>query len=141
MKHLKRYNESFSERMTTEEINIMLDTIEDIFLDIKDDGFRLDYSGTVLNLSITKPKQTVLGDMGVKFNVSDISNTDIHLYNYLSTINKLDFVSMELISNGLNKHSITIDELISQDNLYKQWRSIDRFVMKYNESFLKKKNI
>lgn len=135
MKYLRRYNESHSERMTESEINTMIDTIEYIFLDIKDDGFKLDYSGVLLNITISKPKDTILGSMGVQFNLNEIIGVVKHLYNYLSSIEKISLNNMKIQTGGLG-NNITIDEIESFDPT-KYNPNINRFTMTFDEKYYK----
>ncbi len=122
MKYLKKYNESL---MSKDEVNEIIDTIEDIFADIKDDGFVIEYTkdefqelGThacYLNLSISKPKSTMVGNMPTKFKLTDVSNTVEHLYNYLVSIDKLRFLKIATVISGLS-YNLPIDRLKSLDN-------------------------
>lgn len=115
MKYLKKYNESL---MSKDEVNEIIDTIEDIFADIKDDGFVIEYTKDefqelgYLNLSISKPKSTMLGN---RFKLTDVSNTVEHLYNYLVSIDKLRFLKIATVISGLS-YNLPIDKLKSLDN-------------------------
>lgn len=138
MKYLKKYNESL---MSKDEVNEIIDTIEDIFADIKDDGFVLVYHKDefqefgYLNLSINKPKSTMVGIMPTKFKVSDVSNTVEHLYNYLSSINKLRFLKIGIVISGLS-YNLPIDKLKSLD-IPIQYELIERVYMIFTEQSLK----
>ncbi len=126
MKYLKKYNESL---MSKDEVNEIIDTIEDIFADIKDDGFVIEYTKDefqelgYLNLSISKPKTIQvgsrhplsLGNMPTKFKLTDVSNTVEHLYNYLVSIDKLRFLKISTVISGLS-YNLPIDRLKSLDN-------------------------
>lgn len=104
--------------MSKDEVNEIIDTIEDIFADIKDDGFVIEYTKDefqelgYLNLSISKPKSTMLGN---RFKLTDVSNTVEHLYNYLVSIDKLRFLKIATVISGLS-YNLPIDKLKSLDN-------------------------
>lgn len=127
--------------MSKDEVNEIIDTIEDIFADIKDDGFVIEYTKDefqelgYLNLSISKLKSTMLGNMPTKFKVSDVSNTVEHLYNYLSSINKLRFLKIGIVISGLS-YNLPIDKLKSLD-IPIQYELIERLYMIFTEQSLK----
>jgi hypothetical protein len=118
MKYLKTYKlletERFSKeyynkhRITSERLEILLDTLDDMFLDAKDDGFRLNYSGTLLNINITKSIEYHNDWSGpysrpTLFRINEVSDTIYMIMSYLDTFS--DVLELEIIEVDLSSES------------------------------------
>ena len=68
----------------------VLDTIDDICLELKDNGFRINYGGAALKIRIDQINFK-------KFQLSEIIDDALRLQDYLSTIKFLNFNSFVLI--------------------------------------------
>lgn len=92
MKYIKLFETYFS----TERLEDMLDTIDEMFTDAKDDGFHLSYSGTLLNLVISKPVNRGNNMYSNSFfKMKDISDTIYMMMSYLDTFS--DVIKLESI--------------------------------------------
>ena len=73
-----------TEKMSHDEVNDLLDYLDDIFADLKDQGYKLDYGGTLLNLSIVKPKtDNELFNSYQRYKVSDVHSTILTMDRYI----------------------------------------------------------
>ncbi len=69
----------------------VLDTIDDICLELKDNGFRINYGGAALKIRIDSQI------LFKKFKLSEIIDDALRLQDYLSAINFLNFNSFVLL--------------------------------------------
>lgn len=114
MKYLKTYeanrmyigskfaNKKSATPDSKERLTKMLDTLDDMFLDCKDDGFKLDYSGNLLNIEITKPVNRGHNMYSNNwFKMSEISDTLHMIMSYLDTFS--DMIELESIEINVRK--------------------------------------
>lgn len=127
MKYLKKYilfegvskeTKLFeSSSLDKENIESMLDYIEDIFLELKDEGFVLDYSGHLLTLCIYRPN--VGGKYGnMPFKISEIAPTIKTMKNYLESVEFTpSYVEMSVGNRGNNRINYDELDIDSKDNI------------------------
>jgi len=95
MRYLKDYK-LFENRISKERLEDMLDTLDEMFLDSKDEGFKLDYGGSLLNIRITKPVSSGFNMYSNRlFKITEISDTLHMIMSYLDTFT--DIIEMESI--------------------------------------------
>lgn len=106
MKYLKKFNEN---RISKEGLEEMLDTLDDMFLDVKDEGFELDYGGSLLNIRIHKPISSGNNMYSNRlFKISEISDTLHMIMSYLDTFPQvLELESIEISGRGNTVHPTT----------------------------------
>jgi hypothetical protein len=129
MKHLKKYNENkLHKGFDLEEI---LDTIDDMFLYSKDNGFKLDYSGQLLKLIITKPLNNRGFTIDTLFLMSDVLDTIQMIMNYLDGFSEFIVLNNILF---IYKSSNTISsEYVDRDDLDKVEADLFSIHIKYEE--------
>jgi hypothetical protein len=88
IKSFKIFESRSIENVSEEEVYNMLDTVEDIFLELKDIGFKLNYSGAFVSFSITKP---MVGGINFYKVDSDVFDFVVRICNYLDTIDYMRF--------------------------------------------------
>lgn len=129
MKHLKKYklfeSKDPADPIDKEKIEEILDYIEDIFLELKDEGFVLDYSGVLLTLTIYKsnPNTNMYGHSKA-FKISEIAPTIKTMKNYLDSVN---FTPLHIeVKESRGKRMFEYDQL---DN------NLDKDILNFQVSF------
>jgi len=103
----KIFESRYIKDVPKEEIYNMLDTVEDIFLELKDIGFDLSYSGTFVNFDITKKYRTIGGMNNCFYQLDgDVFDVVVRICNYLDTIDYMKFNRIVVKSTKRNMNDI-----------------------------------
>lgn len=103
MKHLTEFMKFTTYKLyesSEERLSIMLDTIDDMFLDCKDSGFDINYGGRFLTIRISKPVSrgnNMISNQN--FNMSEVSDTLYMMISYLNTFS--DIIKLSTIKIGI----------------------------------------
>ena len=79
------YKDKVTEKISHNELDNLLDYLDDIFVDLKEEGYKLDYSGHLLNLRIVKPKiiDNTLFNSYQRYKASDVHSTILTMDRYI----------------------------------------------------------